>query len=173
MAERRIHTTGRPWEAQGGYARAVRIGDLVETSLCSPAADDGTILFPGDVFRQTQVSLRVIGESLRALGMDFRDVIKTRIYLADPPRWVEAARARRGVRRDPPRARLRLHVGVLPPRHRGRGRGHRLPPVGRRVTQALRLAVALALAGALASCSGGGFNWGWHVVSPGGEQGRT
>jgi len=93
MAERRIHTTGRPWEAQGGYARAVRIGDLVETSLCSPAGDDGTILFPGDVFRQTQVSLRVIGESLRALGMDFGDVIKTRIYLADPPRWVEAARA--------------------------------------------------------------------------------
>ena len=48
MAERRIHTTGRPWETQGGYARAVRIGGLVETSLCSPADDDGKILFPGD-----------------------------------------------------------------------------------------------------------------------------
>jgi enamine deaminase RidA (YjgF/YER057c/UK114 family) len=93
MAERRIHATGRPWETQGGYARAVRIGGLVETSLCSPADDDGRILFPGDVYRQTQVSLRVVGEALRALGMDFGDVIKTRIYLADPPRWVEAAKA--------------------------------------------------------------------------------
>ena len=93
MAERRIHTTGRPWEVQGGYARAVRIGGLVETSLCSPADDDGKILFPGDVYRQTQVSLRVVGEALRALGVDFGDVIKTRIYLADPPRWVEAAKA--------------------------------------------------------------------------------
>ena len=93
MTERRIHTTGRPWETQGGYARAVRIGGLVETSLCSPADDDGKILFPGDVYRQTQVSLRVVGEALRALGMDFGDVIKTRIYLADPPRWVEAAKA--------------------------------------------------------------------------------
>ena len=93
MTTRRIHTTGRPWETMGGYARAARIGGLVETSLCSPAADDGTILFPGDVYRQTQVSLRIVGESLRALGMDFADVIKCRIYLADPPRWVEAAKA--------------------------------------------------------------------------------
>lgn len=94
---RKTHTTGRPWEAMGGYARAVRVGDLVETSLCSPASDDGTILFPGDVYRQTQVSLQVIGKSLRALGMDFKDVIKTRIYLADAPRWVEAARAHKEV----------------------------------------------------------------------------
>jgi enamine deaminase RidA (YjgF/YER057c/UK114 family) len=94
---RKIHTTGRPWEAMGGYARAVRVGDLVETSLCSPASDDGTILFPGDVYRQTQISLQVIGKSLRALSMDFKDVIKTRIYLADAPRWVEAARAHKEV----------------------------------------------------------------------------
>ena len=75
MAERRIHTTGRPWEAQGGYARAVRIGGLVETSLCSPADEDGKILFPGRRLRQTQVSLRVVGEGARA-GMDFGDVTR-------------------------------------------------------------------------------------------------
>lgn len=94
---RKTHTTGRPWEAMGGYARAVRVGDLVETSLCSPASDDGTILFPGDVYRQTQISLQVIGKSLRALSMDFKDVIKTRIYLADATRWTEAARAHKEV----------------------------------------------------------------------------
>jgi enamine deaminase RidA (YjgF/YER057c/UK114 family) len=90
---RQIVTTGRPWEAQGGFSRAVRIGNWVETSLTSPAAPDGTILYPGDVYRQTQVSLSIIGESLAKLGMSFADVIKTRIYLADPPRWVEAAKA--------------------------------------------------------------------------------
>jgi enamine deaminase RidA (YjgF/YER057c/UK114 family) len=90
---RTLHTTARPWEAQCGFARAVRVGNLVETSLCSPAAADGAILYPGDVYRQTQVCLRVVGEALAALGMGFADVIKTRIYLADPPRWVEAGRA--------------------------------------------------------------------------------
>jgi len=41
------------------------------------------------------------------------------------------------------------------------------------VTPRVRTGLALALAGALASCSGGGFNWGWHVVSPAMEQGRA
>jgi len=91
--QRQIYTTSRPWEAENGFARAVRIGNLAETSLCSPAAPDGAILFPGDVYRQTQFCLVLIGESLRALGMDFQDVIKTRIYVADPRHWVESGRA--------------------------------------------------------------------------------
>ena len=65
---------------------------------------------------------------LRALGMDSADVIKTRIYLADPPHWVEPAKRTPRCSTSPPRARLRLHERLLPPRHRRRGRGHRLPP---------------------------------------------
>lgn len=91
--DRRIVTTGRPWEAQCGYARAVRIGNLVETSLCSPADDTGKILFPGDVYRQTRACLDIVGNCLRELGMGFEDVIKTRIYVADPTHWVESGRA--------------------------------------------------------------------------------
>jgi len=98
--KRQIVTTSRPWEAQNGYARAVRIGNLVETSLCSPAGPDGTILFPGDVYRQTQVSLRMVGEALTELGMGFEDVIKTRIYVADPKHWIESGRAHAEIFRD-------------------------------------------------------------------------
>lgn len=98
--KRRIVTTSRPWEAQNGYARAVRIGNLVETSLCSPAAPDGTILFPGDVYRQTQVSLGMVGDALTELGMGFEDVIKTRIYVVDPKHWIESGRAHAEIFRD-------------------------------------------------------------------------
>lgn len=91
--ERQIYTTSRPWEEANGFARAVRIGNLVETSLCSPAGPDGTILHPGDVYRQTQVCLAMIGDALRALRMGFEDVIKTRIYVADPTHWIESGRA--------------------------------------------------------------------------------
>ena len=93
MQQRQNLTTNRPWEAQCGYSRAVRIGNLIETSLCSPADDSGAIRYPGDVYRQTGVCLTIIGEFLRDLGMDYADVIKTRIYLADPPRWVDAGKA--------------------------------------------------------------------------------
>ncbi len=98
--QRQIYATSRPWEAENGFSRAVRIGNLVETSLCSPAAPDGAILFPGDVYRQTQACLALIGESLRALGMDFEDVIKTRIYVADPRHWVDSGRAHAEVFKD-------------------------------------------------------------------------
>ena len=97
---RQNYTTGRPWEAMGGYARAVRVGGLVETSLCSPAGPDGSILYPGDVYRQTQVCLKVIGESLEYLGFAYADVIKTRIYLADTQKWEDAARAHHEVFAD-------------------------------------------------------------------------
>ena len=99
-AERQNYATSRPWEAENGFSRAVRIGNLVETSLCSPAGPDGTILYPGDVYRQTQVSLAMIGDALKALGMGFEDVIKTRIYVADPTHWVESGRAHAEVFRD-------------------------------------------------------------------------
>lgn len=97
---RQNYTTSRPWEAENGFSRAVRIGNLVETSLCSPAGPDGSILYPGDVYRQTQASLAMIGDALHALGMGFEDVIKTRIYVADPTHWVESGRAHAEVFKD-------------------------------------------------------------------------
>jgi len=97
---RQNYTTSRPWEAQNGFSRAVRIGNLVETSLCSPAGPDGKILYPGDVYRQTLASLEVIGDALKALGMGFEDVIKTRIYVADPTHWVESGRAHAEIFKD-------------------------------------------------------------------------
>mgnify|MGYP000958231459 CR=1 FL=1 len=89
---RRNHVTDRPWEAAAGFSRAVRIGNLIETSLTSPAGPDGEILFPGDVYRQTRQCLAVIGESLTALGASYEDVIKTRIYVGQTDHWKEAGR---------------------------------------------------------------------------------
>ena len=97
---RQNYSTSRPWEAENGFSRAVRIGNLVETSLCSPAGPDGSILYPGDVYRQTLASLAMIGDALKALGMGFEDVIKTRIYVADPTHWVESGRAHAEVFKD-------------------------------------------------------------------------
>lgn len=86
-------SSGRPWETIAGYSRAVRAGQLFESSLTSPAAPDGTILYPDDVYRQTQESLRIIGESLSEAGLSFEHVIKTRIYMRDTSQWAKAGRA--------------------------------------------------------------------------------
>ena len=86
-------SSGRPWEDTAGYSRAVRAGDLFVTSLTSPSAPDGTILYPGDVYRQTREALTIIGDALAEAGLSYADVIKTSIYMRDTARWAEAGRA--------------------------------------------------------------------------------
>lgn len=90
---RKLVSSGRPWEDFAGYSRAVRVGDLVEIGLTSPSAPDGTILHEGDVYRQTQASLQIIGEALKEAGASFADVIKTNIMMLDTRRWAEAGKA--------------------------------------------------------------------------------
>lgn len=90
---RQTYSTVPEWEAAAGYSRAVRIGNLIETSLTSAALPSGQILHAGDVYRQTRESIRICGEALAALGATFGDVIKTRIYMLDTKQWLDAGRA--------------------------------------------------------------------------------
>jgi enamine deaminase RidA (YjgF/YER057c/UK114 family) len=94
---KQLSETARPWEAQCGYSRAVRVGNLIETSLTSPAAENGDILHPGDVYRQTLACLDIIRRAIEELGGTLADVFRTRIYLADTGRWAEAGKAHREV----------------------------------------------------------------------------
>lgn len=91
--QRRTYSTVPKWEAAAGYSRAVRIGNIVETSLTSAALPTGEILHVGDVYGQTKESIRICGEALAALGASFADVIKTRIYMLDTKQWLDAGRA--------------------------------------------------------------------------------
>ena len=86
-------SSGRPWEDKAGYSRAVRVGPIVEIGLTSPSAPDGSILYAGDVYRQTQKCLEIVGEALEAVGASFDDVIKTNIMMLDTRKWEDAGRA--------------------------------------------------------------------------------
>ena len=68
VAGRRVVTTGRKWERVVGYARAVRIGPVIEISGCAPTADDGSTVGGANAYEQTRQCLRVIGEALAAVG---------------------------------------------------------------------------------------------------------
>ena len=76
-----------------GYCRAVRVGNVIEVSGTAAAADDGSIVAPGDLFGQTEEALRIIGSALAELGAGFEDVVRTRVFLRDPLSWEEAGRA--------------------------------------------------------------------------------
>lgn len=90
---RRIYTTGRRFERIFGYARAVRVGPIIEIAGCAPIDAEGKLVGGTDVYEQTRQCLRVITEALNGVGSGLEDVTRTRIFTTVPRRWREIGRA--------------------------------------------------------------------------------
>lgn len=95
MSERLEISSGAVWEDIVGYARAVRVGNIVEVSGTTAVDESGQVVGVGDLFLQAQFILQKIERSLQAAGSRREDVVRTRLFLVDITRWEEAARAHR------------------------------------------------------------------------------
>ncbi len=95
MSERLEISSGAVWEDIVGYARAVRVGNMVEVSGTTAVDESGQVVGVGDLFIQTHFILQKIERSLQAAGSRREDVVRTRLFLVDITRWEEAARAHR------------------------------------------------------------------------------
>jgi enamine deaminase RidA (YjgF/YER057c/UK114 family) len=77
---RRLISTGSPFEASGGYSRAVVDGDL-----CFVAGTTGydytTMQMPQDVGEQTRNCFRTIARALDEAGFGLTDVVRARYYI--------------------------------------------------------------------------------------------
>jgi enamine deaminase RidA (YjgF/YER057c/UK114 family) len=91
---RRVVRTGG-FEEIGGYARAVRIGDVIAVSGTAATDAEGKALHPGDAYAQTRDAFERALSALRELGGGLRDVVRTRIYLAPGADWRRAIDAHR------------------------------------------------------------------------------
>lgn len=96
MDDRRVYS-GSPWEEQVAYCRARRVGDLVFVAGTTASGDDGAVVGPGDLFRQTEHALARIARALADCGASLQDVVRTRTFLTDIARFDEFARAHRAV----------------------------------------------------------------------------
>jgi len=84
-------------EAQAGYCRAVRRGNVVTVSGTTATGPDGAALHPGDTGAQARECLRRVERALAALGAGLDDVVRTVVYLAPGASWQQAADAHRDV----------------------------------------------------------------------------
>ena len=80
--ERRIISSGSPYEAIAGYARAVRVGDRVFVAGTAPIMADGGDP-PADAYGQTKRCLEIIQGALEQADASLQDVVRTRVYLTD------------------------------------------------------------------------------------------
>ena len=83
VAERRLISSGGPFEAVAGYSRAVVEGDTCEVAGTTDAGPDGESLHPDDAGAQARAAFAIIDDALHVAGFTRDDVVRTRLYLVD------------------------------------------------------------------------------------------
>jgi enamine deaminase RidA (YjgF/YER057c/UK114 family) len=93
MMERKLISSGSPYEPKIGFSRAVRVGPHIAVSGTAPIAAGGGTACPGDFYGQTMRCLEIIEQAINEAGGTRADVVRTRVYLKDVKGWEEAGRA--------------------------------------------------------------------------------
>lgn len=116
--DRRLISSGSPYEPEIGFSRAVVVGDRVFVSGTAPVMPDGAEP-PTDPYGQAKRCLEIIVAALRTAGAGPEDVVRTRTYLVDAADWQEVGRAHGEVFADiRPASTMVVVSGLLDPRWR-------------------------------------------------------
>ncbi len=84
--DRRLISTGSPFEHSGGYSRAVAVDRWVFVSATS-GYDYTTMTVSEDVIEQTRQTLRNITSALEQAGASLKDVVRVQVFVAEADEW--------------------------------------------------------------------------------------
>ena len=114
--ERRLITSGSPYEPVVGFSRAVVVGRHVFVAGTAPVMPKGAEP-PADTYGQTRRVLEIILQALAKAGAKAEDVVRTRVFLTPEANFDGAARAHGEVFSDIRPASTMLYVsGLVDPR---------------------------------------------------------
>ena len=89
MTERRRIFSGGPWEAGGGYSRAIVVDDSCWVAGTTDAGPYGRSRHPDDIGAQARAALAIIEAALAEAGFSLTDVVRTRLFVTDIGRSAE------------------------------------------------------------------------------------
>jgi enamine deaminase RidA (YjgF/YER057c/UK114 family) len=110
--ERRLVSSGSPYEPIVGFSRAVRVGEHVYVAGTAPVMPDGADP-PPDAYGQARRCLEIIEAALEEAGASVADVVRTRVYLVRVEDFEEVGRAHGEVLGDIRPANTTLLAGGL------------------------------------------------------------
>jgi enamine deaminase RidA (YjgF/YER057c/UK114 family) len=90
--ERRLISSGSPYEPVVGFSRAVRVGSRVVVAGTAPVMAGGADP-PPDAYAQAKRCLEIIEAALREAGASLADVVRTRVYLVRTSDFEDVGRA--------------------------------------------------------------------------------
>ena len=109
-----IINTAKGTEAVGPYSQAVKVGNILFVSGQIPLEPQSGTLVEGDIESQTMRALENLGAILHAEGLDFRDVVKTTLYIKDMEKFEVINRIYAKYFQQGPPARACVEVSKLP-----------------------------------------------------------
>lgn len=90
--ERRLISSGSPYEPVVGFSRAVRVGEHVYVAGTAPVMPDGADP-SADAYGQARRCLEIIEAALQDAGSALADVVRTRVYLVRVEDFEQVGRA--------------------------------------------------------------------------------
>jgi enamine deaminase RidA (YjgF/YER057c/UK114 family) len=90
--ERRLISSGSPYERVVGFSRAVRVDGRVVVAGTAPVMAEGGEP-PADAYGQARRCLEIIAAALAEAGASLADVVRTRVYLTRTADFEEVGRA--------------------------------------------------------------------------------
>jgi enamine deaminase RidA (YjgF/YER057c/UK114 family) len=89
--KRENFATGSKREPIIGYSRAVKIGNQISVSGTTGSDAEGKLA--DNVYEQTRQTLQNIEAALAKAGASMKDVVRTRMYMANISEWEQAGQA--------------------------------------------------------------------------------
>jgi enamine deaminase RidA (YjgF/YER057c/UK114 family) len=90
--DRRLISSGSPYEPVGGYCRAVVVGPHVHVSGTAPVMPDGASP-PESAYDQAKRCFEIIFDALAEAGARPENIVRTRMFISAPEHWDDVARA--------------------------------------------------------------------------------
>jgi enamine deaminase RidA (YjgF/YER057c/UK114 family) len=90
--EKRLISSGSPYERVVGFSRAVRVGRRIVIAGTAPVMSEG-LDPPADAYGQAKRCLEIIERALVDAGASLADVVRTRVYLTRTADFEEVGRA--------------------------------------------------------------------------------